>query len=52
MSILPSRFVQQEKLQGKNGTLTRPTLLAYPAEKENDLRLASFMDWVIEPYDH
>ncbi|OAJ76073.1 transcriptional regulator [Brevibacillus sp. SKDU10] len=54
IALLPSRFVQLEKLQGtlvaidiSQGTFTRPTLLAYPAEKANDLRLASFIDWVI-----
>lgn len=35
-----------------HATFTRPTLLAYPAEKANDLRLASFIDWVIQHYDH
>ncbi|WP_094699045.1 LysR family transcriptional regulator [Brevibacillus laterosporus] len=59
IALLPSRFVQQEKLQRKlvtidisHGTFTRPTLLAYPAEKESDLRLTSFINWVIEHYDH
>lgn len=59
IALLPSRFVQQEQLQGtlvtidiSQGTFTWPTLLAYPAEKANDLRLASFIDWVIQHYDH
>ncbi|MGG3873304.1 LysR substrate-binding domain-containing protein [Brevibacillus laterosporus] len=59
ISLLPSRFVQQEQLQGtlvtidlSQGMFTRPTLLAYPAEKATDLRLASFIDWVIQHYDH
>jgi LysR family transcriptional regulator, low CO2-responsive transcriptional regulator len=57
IAMLPARIVQEEVSQGRlvahdiaNGTLTRPTLLAYLQPKKEDDPVVRFVQWIKEAY--
>lgn len=57
ISMLPERIVQEELREGRlvahdiaDGTLTRPTLLAYLQQKKADDAFQQFVHWIKEAY--
>lgn len=57
VAMLPERVIREEVESGQliahdlaEGTLTRPTLIAYPKHKQQDRDFQSFLSWIVANY--
>ncbi|ASS76184.1 LysR family transcriptional regulator [Tumebacillus algifaecis] len=58
VALLPERVIREELATGQliahdiaEGTLIRPTLIAYPKHKAKDRDFQQFLNWIVENYE-